>query len=499
MAEHGAIQSGTDSRKERAAFEQMLVDARKGLFDVIVAYRPDRLFRSLWAAARLKQVMDETGVEVETVALPMDKKTLGLWAWVAEQEIENIRERTMMGREAMARAGKLVTGNPPYGFQYDRSIKQLQHRDNEKTRVLELFDWVAQGKSIQSLTNNFNRLGILTRNGKPWSRQQILKILSNPIYVGRAYWGKRERRNGAVVVAKKSAAERILIPVTPIVSEEVFQKVQRQLEKNRVISPRNTKQIYLLQHLLHCRVCGRSFHARCHCTNHGKPLKTPERYYGCRGMQQSPGAYHCRRPAEFYAPTLENVVWDEVAQAFADPKALIEMLKVRNAAATDKAMAIQTEVDLAKEQMKKKQLELQQVLTWARQSLLTGDELEPQLAEARNHKQQWEREVEKLTQKLGSLQAGDGDLADAEQTCKLIRGRLGKLTLQEKKDFLRLVVERIWVDENNNLDIEVIVPRFDKVSNGVNCETAHSSTEERGKLFLERGAKPFLDTPRARI
>ena len=29
------IQSGTDSRKERAAFEEMLAEARKGAFDVI--------------------------------------------------------------------------------------------------------------------------------------------------------------------------------------------------------------------------------------------------------------------------------------------------------------------------------------------------------------------------------------------------------------------------------------------------------------------------------
>jgi len=72
------VQSGTDSRKERACFEQMLGEARKDAFDVIVAWRPDRLFRSLWPAARLKQVMDTTGVDVEMVTQPMDKSTLGL-------------------------------------------------------------------------------------------------------------------------------------------------------------------------------------------------------------------------------------------------------------------------------------------------------------------------------------------------------------------------------------------------------------------------------------
>ena len=482
------VQSGTDSREERACFEQMLGEARKGAFDVIVAWRPDRLFRSLWPAARLKQVMDTTGVDVETVTQPMDKSTLGLWAWVAEREIENIRERTLMGRESMARAGKLVTGNPPYGFRYDPSIQQLRHHEDEKPQVLGIFGWVAQGKSIDSLATNFNRLGILTRHGKPWRRQQMLKILRNPIYMGKAYWGKRERRNG-FVVAKKSLEERILIPVTPIVTEELFHRVEQQMDKNRSASPRNTKLIYLLQHLLRCRGCGKPFMARSHINRHGKPLKTPERYYGCKGMKESPGAYDCRRPAELYASTMERVVWGEVAQAFANPHALVEILKARNASATEKGRVTGAELDMAKDQLGKKNLELQQLLTWARQKLLTADELKPQLVQVREQRQHWEREVEKLNQKLGSLQAGDRNLADAERLCLSVRDRLVSLTAQEKKEFLRLVVERIWVDKTNNLEIEVIIPSFEKHPTGVICEPP-LSFRRRGGRILARGHVP---------
>jgi len=397
---------------------------------------------------------------------------------VAEREIENIRERTLMGREAKARAGKLVTGNPPYGFRYDPSIQQLRHHEGEKPQILDIFSWVAQGKSIGSLVANFNRLGILTRQGKPWTRQQMLKTLRNPIYMGKAYWGKRERRNGLVVV-KKSLEEKILIPVTPIVTEELFHRVQQQLEKNRSASPRNTKLIYLLQHLLWCRGCGKPFLSRSHSNRHGKPLKTPERYYGCRGMKASPGAYYCRKPTELYASTVERVVWDKVAQAFADPPALVEILKARNAVATERGRVTRAELDMAMDQLGKKHLELQQVLTWARQKFLTADELKPQLAQVREQRQHWEREVEKLNQKLGSLQAGDRNLADAERLCLSIRDRLVGLTAQEKKEFLRLVVERIWVDKSNNLEIEVIIPSFEKHPTGVICETP-LSLERRG-------------------
>lgn len=482
------VQSGTDSRKERAAFERMLEDARKGAFDTIVAWRPDRLFRSLWPAARLKEIMDTTGVDVETVTQPMDKSTLGLWAWVAEREIQNIRERTMMGRESLARAGKFVTGNPPYGYKYDPSIKQLRHDEAEYPQVVGIFDWVAQGKSIGSLVTDFNLLGILTRQGKPWSRQQIAKMLNNSIYAGRAYWGKRERRNG-LVVAKKSVKERILIPVTPIVTEEIFERVQRQLNNNRRISPRNTKAVHILQHLLWCRGCSTSFGARSRNSRYGKPLITPKRYYGCRGMKQSPGAYHCRRPAELNAITLENVVWNEVTRAFAEPQTLLKILADRNATAGEKAMTIKAEFDRATEQLGKKNLELQQVLTYARQNLLSADELKPQLAQVREQKQHWEEEARRLKQKLGSLEASAGNLADAEKLCLSIRERLVDITPQQKKEFLRLVVERIWVDKSNNLEIEVVIPKLEKQADNVICETPLSLKVE-GEVF-ERGASPL--------
>ncbi|MDO8688175.1 MAG: hypothetical protein Q7K41_06280, partial [Dehalococcoidales bacterium] len=178
-----------------------------------------------------------------------------------------------------------------------------------------------------------------------------------------------------------------------------------------------------------------------------------------------------RKTAELNATTVETVVWNEVTRAFAEPQALLKILKVRNAAAAEKANTIRAELDKATEQLGKKNLELQQVLTYARQNLLSADELKPQLAQVREQKQHWEEEMQGLNQKLGSIQAGAGNMADAEKLCLSIRERLVDITAQQKKEFLRLVVERIWVDESNNLDIEVIIPKPEKQPDDVICET----------------------------
>lgn len=273
-----------------------------------------------------------------------------------------------------------------------------------------------------------------------------------------------------------------MVPTEPMVGEELFQQVQQRLDRNRTESPRNTKQIYMLQHLLWCRGCAKPFIARSRVTRGGKPLKAPVRYYGCLGMKKSPGAYVCRKSAELPAATLEQAVWDKVAQAFAEPRALVEILKARAAISAQEAQTIQAELARATKELRRKQLELQHLLTWARQRLITAEELRPQLAQVREQQEHWEREVDRVGQKLQFIQVADRDLSHAEQVCASVRDRLPLLTPQQRKEFLALVVERVWVDRENNLDIEVIIPTFDQPPPpGAICETALSQ-RERGNL-----------------
>jgi hypothetical protein len=96
----------------------------------------------------------------------------------------------------------------------------------------------------------------------------------------------------------------------------------------------------------------------------------------------------------------------------------------------------------------------------------------------REHKQHWEEETRTLKQKLESLEAGAGDLNNAEKSCLSVRERLKDATPERNKAFIQLVVERIWVDENNNLDIEVIVPKVEKHAD--NSFAKPLSPERRG-------------------
>ena len=85
----------------------------------------------------------------------------------------------------------------------------------------------------------------------------------------------------------------IEIPIPQLIDDETWERARKLKKQRSSKAKRNTKVVYLLQHLLKCGECGRNFHARASWTTtsvrKGKAytydLTTPRRYYMCNGMQ----------------------------------------------------------------------------------------------------------------------------------------------------------------------------------------------------------------------
>ena len=117
----------------------------------------------------------------------------------------------------------------------------------------------------------------------------------------------------------------------------------RKLKKQRSRrAKRNTKVLYLLQHLLRCGECGHNFHAKSTWTTtnvrNGKTyscdLPTPRRYYKCNGMQSM--RLGCRERPYIRAERLEEPIWSEVKRVIQNPDLIvagIDTLDPRRAAA----------------------------------------------------------------------------------------------------------------------------------------------------------------------
>ena len=109
---------GSGSSKHRPDFQRMLKDAGDGRFDVIVAWKSDRLSRGLYPAAALMEVLEAAQIGLEAVKDNVDLNTFSLLAAVGKIELDNIRERVKMGMRGRARSGQ-VPGRPKFGYRKD--------------------------------------------------------------------------------------------------------------------------------------------------------------------------------------------------------------------------------------------------------------------------------------------------------------------------------------------------------------------------------------------
>ena len=128
---------------DRPQFKRMLADARARQFDVIIAWKQDRLIRGLRPLVLVVDLLEETNIGIELVKETFDKRTMLLQAVVAKMELDNIRERTAMGMIARHKAGKITLCNPPYGYTY--ADGNLYVHEIEAVWVRQIWQWFGEG------------------------------------------------------------------------------------------------------------------------------------------------------------------------------------------------------------------------------------------------------------------------------------------------------------------------------------------------------------------
>src|SRR5687768_12060503 len=129
--------SGT--RYDRPGLLAMLSDAEQGHFDVILAWREDRLYRGMRAMLMVLETIQEQKITVMLARETFDPKIAPLKAWVAQMELDGMKERMTMGVKARLRSGKANTGQDRYG--YRRNGGSIDVVEEEAKWVQQIFAW----------------------------------------------------------------------------------------------------------------------------------------------------------------------------------------------------------------------------------------------------------------------------------------------------------------------------------------------------------------------
>ena len=179
---------------DRPEFQHMIKDSAKELFEIVLVWKLDRFSRDRYDSAHYKHILKKNG------------------------------------------------GGVPLGYLLDKKAQKLAIDPTTAPLVVEIFEKYADGKTVRSIVEDFNARGLRTKKGQPFNINSFSSLLKNRKYIG-------EYRYQDVVIEGG---------VPAIVPEDLFNRVQERMEKNRhAPAMAKAKEDYLLTTKLFCGKCER--------------------------------------------------------------------------------------------------------------------------------------------------------------------------------------------------------------------------------------------------
>jgi site-specific DNA recombinase len=290
----------TGANTDRPALQRLLADIATGRIDVVLVYKIDRLSRSLLDFVTVMERFNAANVAFVSVtqnfstADAMGRLTMNMLMSFAEFEREMISERTRDKIRAARRKGQWTGGAVPLGYVVKK--KKLVVDELEAILVREIFATYLARRSALAVVRALNEHKRVTKHGRPWTRNDVLRVLKHPVYAGYIASGgeHHEGEHSAIV-------ERV-----------VFARAQALLADNTMEKKdRGRNPEYLLRGVLHCACCGSAF----------TPASTTKggavyRYYRCV-RRDTQGTEACAS-SPLPAGAIEEHVIERVREATAD-------------------------------------------------------------------------------------------------------------------------------------------------------------------------------------
>jgi site-specific DNA recombinase len=268
--------SGTVPLQGRQEGARLVGLAQARAIDLIVVTRMDRLGRTSLDLIRAREHFDSLAVSVmavlENVEDPFEYE---LRAVLAAEERRRFLKRSKEGMERAAREGRYCGGIVPLGYRVEGAKSQARlvpsdvHMYGDWTEadlVRQMYAWLAvDGWSCVRIANHLNGLHVPTSYAKEgrlvqkkgqraqptngrWRAGRIRNLIVNPIYKGEYHYGRRTEYEREIITSA----------VPALVSPEMWEEAQRQLQLNRLMT-KNPGRTYLLRSLARCSICGLTF------------------------------------------------------------------------------------------------------------------------------------------------------------------------------------------------------------------------------------------------
>ncbi len=462
--------------KRRPAFQRMLKDAQQGLFDVIVAWKSDRLSRGMYPAALLMEAIEGTDITIEAVKDTIDLNTFGLLAAVGKIELDNIRERARMGAKGRASKGK-IAGVAKYGYAIGQDSKPVIV-DEEAVNVRRMFAEYIGGQGCRSIVRGLSGDGILTRNRNEWSASRVWDIISNPAYVGRGVFGRKRyfmKDDGERAVKHSKTMPQdtwTTVEYPRIIDDATYEKAQHERKNPSRQSYRKDRRhqaSYLLRGMLWWGHCGKryttqaSYQVQYRTKKDGIKVRIPTdqlrtKYVCTRGIRPNtdcPTTY-------IYGKAIEPIVWKAVVDFLTNPEEVKALINAREHDLRDGGMM--AELGKARGQMEAVESEKGRAFQLFQKGYVSEGELDIRMKGITEPLEFFGDEVYRLETEASQIATALEYLQDLMTVSAEITSRLDTMTDEDKAEVMRNIVDHVTVEDKGQFQVVLALePVYDQL------------------------------------
>lgn len=418
------------------------------------------MYRGMRAMLLVLETIQQHNLTIMLALETFDPATAPLKAWLAQVELENIKERMTMGVKARLKAGKANSGQDRYG--YRRVGERIEVVPEEAEWVRQIFAWYIERIPLKTI-----RKYLIAANA-PQKDATIQRRLHWPVNsIQGILAGAQDYATGTKI--QRREGDRFEIQIEPILDMETYEHYLQVRRKPGNRMPSFVRNYALLRGLLYCD-CGYRWRAQGTASHYqtvdGQWLKRKEIFgtYVCANQHDELISPDCPRRITRREADLE--VWRQVRNAINHPDLLLDQARIM-------VTELMTNVDVGHADRERIEKELerlyfdrQRTITQARKGGISEDEMEGRLNEL------YRLEVE-LKNELASIeQSVDKHLLDGWEE-KVIRYlddlKVGIQTLtaepssdQEwlktfelKLQIVQLLVEKVTIDIHKQLTVTI--------------------------------------------
>lgn len=482
---------------DRPQFRLMMQSARKQPFNYIVVYRLDRISRNVGDFATLIEELNGMNTaficikEQFDTSTPMGRAMMNIAAVFAQLERETIAERVRDNLVLLARTGRWLGGVTPLGFVgkktvvtdaegKNRSAYKLSVVDDEICRVRTIFAKFLEFQSLTKAATWCIQNSIKTREGSEFRMRTVRDIITNPVYctadaaafdyftkLGSDVCFEREKADGKYGLmpfhrTEQNGKKQLRLPPEewmislgkhkPIIPSEEWIKAQEIIGGNAGKSfyrpVRN--QVSVFSGLVRCASCGSIMRPRINSNARREADGSQTFYYMCELKERS-RLKNCQM-CNVNGNVLDKLLCDEIMN-FNKPSSNVGKQLDSILRQIEKKTGGNREQT---EELTKQLSEKKRMIANLMKTLAMNEPTSTLFEYTKNEVERLDAEIKNTESELARLSyIGEQDDKRSEHVDMLVkslgefRERFAELSVVDKRDFMRKIIDRIEWDGLN--------------------------------------------------